>query len=275
MVLAVFLAVAWAMHAPGAAAAGRGPIHISYVAPQDKTHGPIYRTLRERRVLERIRDRLAGWRLPRRLTIQTQGCDGEINAWYDPAVTTVSICYEYLVYIQHQAGNIGPAAAAEGLTPENFVAGAFLDVTLHELGHALFDLKKVPILGREEDAADQVAAYVLLEYWGRDARRMIASAAAIHADQARQVPLELRDFADEHGLPAQRFFNLMCMSFGKDPKKFGDLVPKGFLTEERAERCEEEYRQVRFAISRLILPGLRGPRRLTAAGKPRVRQVSR
>jgi hypothetical protein len=266
VLVAALLASVWAMTAPVVAAPGRGSIRVMYVLPEDKTHEPIYRILRERRVLERIRDRLAGWRLPRRLTIQTQGCDGEINAWYDPAATTVSICYEYLAYIQHHAHNIGHSAAAEGLTPENFVAGAFLDVTLHELAHAVFDLKRVPILGREEDAADQVAAYVLLEYWGKDARRMIASAAVIHAAGVREVPLELSDFANEHGLPAQRFFNLMCMAYGKDPKKFGDLVPKGYLTEERAERCGEEYDQVRLAVARLIMPTLRGRPRQVAGG---------
>jgi hypothetical protein len=252
--LAVFLTLAGATHAADVAAdvaaAGRGPIRVAYVTPQDEAHEPIYRTLRERRVLERIRNRLAKWRLPRRLTIRTQGCDGEINAWYDPSNTTVSICYEYLAFIQHHARNIPPAAAAEGLTPENFVAGAFLDVTLHELAHAVFDLKRVPILGREEDAADQVAAYVLLEYWGQDSRQMIASAAVIHAAWAREVPLELRHFADEHGLPAQRFFNLMCMAYGKDPKRFGDLVPKGFLT-----------------VARLIVPTLRGRPTQVAGGK--------
>jgi len=28
------------------------------------------------------------------------------------------------------------------------------DLFLHELGHAVFDLLKIPVLGREEDAAD-------------------------------------------------------------------------------------------------------------------------
>jgi hypothetical protein len=60
MVLATFLTLAEATHAPDAAAAGRGLIRVAYVTPQDKEHLPIYRTLRERRVLERIRDRLAG-----------------------------------------------------------------------------------------------------------------------------------------------------------------------------------------------------------------------
>jgi hypothetical protein len=265
-VVAALLVALSAALAPAVAVPERGPIRIAYERPEDKTHQPIYRTLRDGRALERIRDRLADWRLPRTITIRTKGCDGEISAWYDPSHTTVTICYEYIAYIQDLAHTIGPAAAAEGVTPENFVVGPLLDVMLHELAHAVFDLKKIPILGREEDAADQVAAYVLLEYGGRDTRRTIASIGSIHAGQVTQAPPELKDFAGEHGLPAQRFFNLMCLSYGKDPKAFGDLVPKGFLTEERAQLCEHEYRQVSFAVQHLIMPTLKGPRRRVATG---------
>jgi hypothetical protein len=69
----------WAMPAQAVTMPGRGPIRIAYVRPEDKAHEPIYRTLRDRRVLERIRDRLSDWRLPRRLTIRAEGCRGEIQ----------------------------------------------------------------------------------------------------------------------------------------------------------------------------------------------------
>ena len=51
--------------------------------------------------------------------------------------------------------------------------GPTLEVFLHEVGHAVFDYLSVPILGREEDAADQFAAYVLLQFAESDARRLI------------------------------------------------------------------------------------------------------
>ena len=51
-------------------------------------------------------------------------------------------------------------------------------------------------------------------------------------------------FADEHGLPAQRFYNVLCMAYGADPKLFADLVEKEYLPKERAEGCDGEYEQV-------------------------------
>jgi hypothetical protein len=54
-------------------------------------------------------------------------------------------------------------------------------------------------------------------------------------------------FADEHGTPAQRLYNLLCIAYGSDKGLFADDVEKGYLPESRAEICEGEYWQVEFA----------------------------
>jgi hypothetical protein len=64
----------------------------------------------------------------------------------------------------------------------------------------------------------------------------------------------LKEFANEHGTPAQRFYNLLCIAYGADAQLFGDLVAKGYLPKERAEGCEVEYKQVAFAFQKLIGP---------------------
>jgi hypothetical protein len=245
----------WALCAEPASALARSQITVIYVPPDDKAHDPIYQTLRAKKVLERVRDGLGRFPLPNSLTIKAEGCDGDVNASYDPTDRTISVCYEYLAYIQDLSKNIPPAAASEGLTPQNYVAGPFLEVVLHEYAHAVFDMNRVPILGREEDAADQVAAYALLQLGDIETRRTIASIAAMYSSEAKEAPPKLKDFADEHGLPAQRFYNLLCLSYGKDRARFADLVEKGLLPPDRAELCAGEYQQVEFAITRLLWPG--------------------
>lgn len=47
------------------------------------------------------------------------------------------------------------------------------DVFLHETGHAIFDMLEIPFLEREEDAADQVSAYMLLQRARDDVRCLI------------------------------------------------------------------------------------------------------
>jgi hypothetical protein len=245
----------------------RAPIRVVYVPPKNPVHEPVFRRLREGRALERVRDGLARLALSKSLTIRTEGCDGDVNAAYDAEDRSISICYEYLAYIQDLSKAIPPTAAAEGLTPENYVIGPFLEVVLHELAHAIFDMKQVPILGREEDAADQVASYVLLHFGRDEARRTVVSIAAMYASEAREAPPKLKDFADEHGLPGQRFYNLLCLSYGKDRRMFEDLVDKGFLPPERAEQCADEYRQVDHAVRRLVWPMPKNARRPSASRK--------
>lgn len=235
-------------------------IRITYGPPGDATQEAMQRSLRDRKALERIRDRLGDLRLPRVLTITVAGCHGEVDASYEPADATVTICYEYLAYLQDLARNLPPAALREGLTPESYLTGPFLEVVLHELAHALFDLKKIPILGREEDAADQVAAFTLLRLGREEARRAIAAIAVMYASEAKTAEPMPTDFANEHSLPAQRFYNLLCISYGADRETFGDLVEKGYLPAARAEQCAGEYRQVAYAFEQLIAPHLKGQR---------------
>ena len=64
----------------------------------------------------------------------------------------------------------------------------------------------------------------------------------------------MEDYADEHGTPAQRFFNVLCIAYGADTELFGDIVSKGFLPESRAEFCEEEYELFSLAYEKLISP---------------------
>jgi hypothetical protein len=259
--VSAFLAAGPAAHAK--AAASRASIAIEYAPPTNPEHRALFEALKTAKVLERIRDKLGRLSLPRTLLLKTEGCDGDINAAYDADESEIGICYEYLAYIQELAGKIPPETAAkESLTPSNYVIGPFLEVTLHELAHAIFDMRKVPILGREEDAADQVATYALLQLGKEEVRRVIASIAVMYASEARESPPKLKDFSNEHGLPAQRFFNLICISYGSDPKIFGDVIERGYLPQDRAEQCPGEYAQVKYAFEKLIRPAL-GHRKLS------------
>jgi hypothetical protein len=45
--------------------------------------------------------------------------------------------------------------------------------------------------------------------------------------------------------------NLLCIAYGSDKNPFADIVKQGYLPEDRAEICEDEYRQVEFAARTL------------------------
>jgi hypothetical protein len=136
-----------------AQAAPPNRVNVSYVPPKNPEHQAIYEQLKAVRFLERLQQFLTPFRLPRALLVKMEGCDGDANAFYEKNVITV--CYEY----SQQLWNAKPAkTTAGGVAPIDAVGGPLFDTCLHEFGHALFDMLRVPVFGREEDAADQVSA---------------------------------------------------------------------------------------------------------------------
>jgi hypothetical protein len=130
----------------------------SYGQPNNPAFAQLYDLLRERRALERIQEILSPLRLPEPLTIKTTEC-GAINSYYqrENFKPVVTICYEYLKNILDSLPNETTPA---GVTPDDAAVGQFVFVTLHEVGHATFDIFGVPIFGYEEDAADNTGAAI-------------------------------------------------------------------------------------------------------------------
>jgi hypothetical protein len=234
-----------------AAAARASRVSVSYVPPKNPAHQPIYEQLKQLHFLEKLQQFLTPFRLPRALLVKVEGCDGDANAFYEYSVITV--CYEYIDQLWK---TVPTEATATGVTPIDAIVGPLFDTCLHEFGHALFDLLRVPVLGREEDAADQVSAYIMLHLGKAEARRLIEGVAYAYRIEAEadNAPPAMTRFADVHGTPAQRFYNVLCIAYGADAQLFGDMVEKGYLPKERAEDCKGEYQQVADAYEKLIGP---------------------
>jgi hypothetical protein len=252
--------------AAGAQPARADRVATEYLAPTNPAHQQFHDILKQNQVLERVRDLLSAIRWPRTLKLVLKGCDGDANAWYEDGEITV--CYDYLedMWRKSNASNRPP-----GISQHDAFIGPLVDTILHEAGHALFDLLKIPLLGREEDAADQVAAYLVLQLPKEQKRRVILGGAYGYASELQtrnardlnRLRLKLTRYshhADEHGTPAQRLYNILCVAYGSDKELFADAVEKGFLPPERAEMCEDEYRQVDYAYRALIGPHVDGGR---------------
>ncbi len=225
-------------------------VSVRYVPPKNAAHQPISEELQELRFLEKLQELLSPFRLPGTLLIQLEGCDGDANASYEN--TVISVCYEYVDQLWK---SMPSETTMDGVAPLDALVGPLLDTCLHEFAHAIFEMLRVPVLGREEDAADQLSAYVILSLGKAEARRLIGGVSYAHKTEAdaATAPLAMTQFADAHGTPAQRFYNVLCIAFGADAQLFGDFVEKGHLPKERAEDCKDEYQQVN-AYEKLIGP---------------------
>jgi hypothetical protein len=217
---------------------------IAYIPPDDVQYQQVYDLLRSHRALEKIQEILSPFRSPEELTIKTTECK-EVNSWYrrENFKPNVTICYEFLKRILETVPN---ESNADGVMPADAAVGQFIWVALHEVGHATFDILDVPIFGHEEDAADNFATYIMLQFGEGQAHRLIAGAAwawrAYLGDYKKNpvVPLRLSAFGSDHGLPQERFYNLVCLAFGADRVGFADLA--NYLPPTRVPGCAFEYR---------------------------------
>jgi hypothetical protein len=194
-----------------------------------------------------VQQMLSPFRLPVDLTIKTLGCDGLINSWYntDNEIPTVHMCYELLQNILQTT----PAAIASGkVMSHDAIVGQFLFWTLHEVGHAMFDVLELPLFGREEDAADQFAGYMMLQF-GKDQAHRWIEGAAYSAEEFMMDSNQMANYASVHGLPQQRFYNLLCLAYGADPTLFADVMDN-VLPKRRAKNCEYEYDTFAHAFRR-------------------------
>src|SRR5499426_1415041 len=228
-------------------------ISIEYEPPKNPEHQALYEMLKGHRVLEKLQEIFSPFQLPIELTFKTAGCDGVSNAWYSRP--TVTICYEYLAEILR---DMPKETTPVGVTPVDAVLGQFFYAIAHEAGHAMFDLLSVPVFGYQEDAADQFAGYMILQFGKDDARRLILGAAHSYKKYVQNptVTAPLTAFSDEHGPPAQRYYNLLCLAYGADPVVFADIVDKNYLPKERASLCRAQYGELNYAFHQLISPHL-------------------
>jgi hypothetical protein len=245
---------------------GKGDVNrvrIEYEPPKNPAHQMLYKTLKERQVLEKMQHMLAPFRFPVELTIKTMGCDGQANAWFnfdDPneSVPTVHVCYELLQEVVDTRPK--EQTPVLGITPHDALVGQFLFWTMHEVGHAVYHLFEVPLFGREEDAADEFATYLMLQFGKEQAHRWVEGAAYTAHNLVKnykenpQVERRLEKFSSTHGMPEQRFYNGLCLAYGADPALFEDLVESGLLPKTRAHNCDREYQTFDYAFKTQILP---------------------
>jgi len=174
--------------------------------------------------------------LPSAVDIRFAEC-GQVNAFYDPNEKQISTCYELVEHYVVQMAQEYPDQDAAMEAAE----GAFMLVPFHELGHALVDVMDLPITGREEDAVDQLAAWAMIDSGAGDEAVLNSALSYYRSAERSGGQVSAAEFADEHSLNLQRFYNLVCWVYGSNPQKHAGLVGGQLLPEARAQRCPSEY----------------------------------
>ena len=150
-----------------------------------------------------------------------------------------------------QDGGTAPELSVEAV---RFTVANAEFTLMHEMGHLLISELQLPVLGREEDAADQLGfmgLFLLQQEQHRDdfyAKLMdVADYCRMEWQNAERdgspVPVW-----DSHALDAQRFYNIACLAYGSDPDRLDWVLEVSGLPVERALYCPDEYEQVADAV---------------------------
>lgn len=138
------------------------------------------------------------------------------------------------------------------------VADVYFHTLMHEIGHVLFDQYELPLLAREEDAADALASVLLLEFVEGGAQIALNAAEMFGLESEEYEWFEVSDFWSEHSLEIQRYYTTLCHVYGSDAEQYQDLVNDEYgLSAERAEACIEEYARLREGWLKVLEPYLK------------------
>jgi hypothetical protein len=227
-----------------------GDFIVEHVPVQNARYTEIDRQVKQEKLLERAADKLnRNLMLPYDIPLRTKDC-GEPNAYYDPADHSVSVCYELMEHFYKLFKSTGKGEQAAYDKMFDAIRFAFL----HELGHALIDAYKLPVMGNEEDAADRCSSYICLTQLGDEGVRAVLAAADAFAIEAKSSTPNSRNLADEHLLQEQRFYNTLCMIYGSDTAKYEAIVRENYLPRERAVRCPGEFERTVQSWSNVFDP---------------------
>ena len=150
-----------------------------------------------------------------------------------------------------QAQDLTKAQRAE---IRRFAYNNSLFVLYHEVAHLLFHQLDLPILGREEDAADNMATWTLLNKRTKEADRALADAAQgwILSGVAYDSGGDESDYAAGHSLDKQRAYSIVCLMVGMDDAAFKPIANEYRMDSDRQDSCYWDYDTVNRSLKGLL-----------------------
>lgn len=173
---------------------------------------------------------------------------------FDGEKNTIFVPYSFLVEVE---GRFSSAEYGKsGLSVKQATIDALVHTLFHEFAHAIIMYNQIPVLGREEDAADSFATVLLKEYFDRGEDISISAADLFHIESGDYETIEDYDFTGEHSLDAQRYYMILCHVYGSNPDSYGENLEEMF-EEERGDKCIDEYDLARRSWLALLKPHMK------------------
>jgi hypothetical protein len=135
----------------------------------------------------------------------------------------------------------------------SFAANNSHFVIYHELGHMLFSELDVAIHGREEDAADNFASWLLLTE-NPKSREILSDAARgwAYLGKAYGSYIHDSDYAARYSLDRQRAYQIVCLLIGYRRTTYSGLASDFPIEPQRQKTCREDYLSVSRSMRTML-----------------------
>lgn len=189
------------------------------------------------------------YKLPGELIFVFGGEDGPL---YDGNANQIIIPYFFLEEVKSRF--VKANYAETGVKVEDATMDALMHTMLHEFAHAIIFIYQLPILGKEEDAADSLASFILIESFEEGQEIAISAADLFDLESEDRNVLEEQDFWGEHSLDLQRYYSTLCHVYGSDPEKNAAIIKHDYFSKDRAELCIQDYENLSRSVNFLLSP---------------------
>ncbi len=238
-----------------AAAGSDGKIAVVYEEPADETASIAKQILQVGGTDGVAEGFTKSLKLPFDITINV--VNEFVGPSYDPSSKTITLSYKFVDFTGGVLKKNFPELRSDDEEFGRQLAAVDGFILVHEFGHAFVDAFDLPVLGKEEDAADAVATVFLTRSVDNGNEYAFDAARFFNALSGRQRNLAPEDFFDEHSLDKQRAYSIVCWIAGSSEAAYNDVAKLGILSEERQRRCPAEYEQKVKAVESLLKPHAR------------------
>lgn len=135
-----------------------------------------------------------------------------------------------------------------------YILGNIYFLAYHEFGHAIVSEFDVPIAGREEDAVDRLAAWMMTPDPGEGQPEYLLVTIDGWFSAAAEKSLDQIAWWGQHGTEEQRGYQVACLLYGDNPPLYKEIADAAELPPERRQSCAKEAKRNARAWDRLTDP---------------------
>jgi hypothetical protein len=160
--------------------------------------------------------------------------------FYSPQNNTITFQYGFANLVFQTMKQLNPQYNDYRLGTAVGAVDSF--ILAHEFTHALIAIYDLPVLGKEEDAADELATLILLKA-PQGGKYVFDAAQFWYALSKQQRVPSVSDYADVHSLDLQRAYAMICDLAGSSKDAYQQVAQLKLLPPARLQGCPAEYQQ--------------------------------